>query len=421
MLHQILVMTIKELKVLSKDRGTLFSLFLLPIVFIFVMTAVGIGGRPSGRNRPIVVPVVVEDEGEYGHKLLEKLKTIQGFKPFERRDGSSLNRRAVERLIAEGSYRLALIFPRNFSKSIQNPQSETATVTFLVDPATSRRFLEPIKGVFTNVISQSVAQEQAPHMIKAGFDAIELQVSGEQKETVALISELFLQKMGDQLGSGNQSRAGLDFKEEQPADYQKPTYPTPEQVTVPSYTIFGIFFIIQTLALSLVQEKQDGTFRRLMAAPMGKATIIFGKMVPFFIINILQVVVMFSLGVFAYGMDLGNAPGALVTMVLATSMAATSLGLCIASVGKTMSQVSALGGLLSVILAAVGGMFVPASFMPSYLQVLARMTPHFWALEGFQDVMVRSVGINGIFLEAGVLVGLSAIFSLIAVWRFRFD
>ena len=64
---------------------------------------------------------------------------------------------------------------------------------------------------------------------------------------------------------------------------------------------------------------------------------------------------------------------------------------------------------------------MPTYVMPGFLQALSRFIPHAWAMQGFQDVLVRGYGLAGILPEAGVLLGFAAAFFLIGVWRFRFD
>jgi ABC-2 type transport system permease protein len=64
---------------------------------------------------------------------------------------------------------------------------------------------------------------------------------------------------------------------------------------------------------------------------------------------------------------------------------------------------------------------MPTFIIPSFIQTLTLLTPHAWAMRGFQDVLIRGYGLAGILPEAGILLGFAAVFFLIGVWRFRFD
>ena len=72
-------------------------------------------------------------------------------------------------------------------------------------------------------------------------------------------------------------------------------------------------------------------------------------------------------------------------------------------------------------LAAVGGMMVPTFVMPEFMQTLSKVSPHNWALAGYQDVIVRGLGMNAVMIEVGVLMAFAAVFFVFALWRFRFE
>jgi ABC-2 type transport system permease protein len=175
------------------------------------------------------------------------------------------------------------------------------------------------------------------------------------------------------------------------------------------------------VATSILREKQDGTFRRLMVAPMSRAALLIGKVLPYYLVNLLQVAVMFAVGVIIFGMTLGNDPLALVLLTLAAAAASTGLGLLVSALGKTAEQIGGLSTLLVITLAAIGGVMVPSYVMPDFMQTLSRISPHAWALAGYQDVIVRGLGTAAIMPEVGVLMLFAAVFFSLAVWRFKFE
>jgi ABC-2 type transport system permease protein len=111
----------------------------------------------------------------------------------------------------------------------------------------------------------------------------------------------------------------------------------------------------------------------------------------------------------------------MVVVSLATSAAATGLGLLVATLGKTPEQVGGLSTMLALTLAAVGGMMVPSFAMPEFMQTLGKLSPHYWALSGYQDVLVRGLGVADVLNEAVVLCGFALVFFIFALWRFRFQ
>jgi ABC-2 type transport system permease protein len=153
---------------------------------------------------------------------------------------------------------------------------------------------------------------------------------------------------------------------------------------------------------------------------MTRATLLVGKLIPYYLVNLVQIGLMFAVGVLLYGVRTGSVP-ALVVVSLALAASANGMGLLVAALGRTEAQVNGFSVLLAVALSALGGMMVPSFVMPPGLRLLSRFTPHAWALEGYHDAMIRGLGLRDVLPEAGVLLGFAALFFAFALWRFRFD
>ena len=118
--------------------------------------------------------------------------------------------------------------------------------------------------------------------------------------------------------------------------------------------------------------------------------------------------------------ELGSAPALLVVSV-PLALAATGLGMAIAGFARSETQGSGLAVVLVLASAALGGAMVPSFIMPELMQAIGRITPHAWAIQGYQDVLVRGQGVSGIWLESGVLLAFAAVFTAVGIWRFRFE
>jgi ABC-2 type transport system permease protein len=225
-----------------------------------------------------------------------------------------------------------------------------------------------------------------------------------------------LEGEGAKEGGGN---SGVLFQSTSPQGLQTSRHPSTTEQNIPAYTIFGVFFIVLTLASSFFQEKRDGTFQRLLAAPISNITLLVGKLLPYYFVNLIQIALMFAVGVIFFKMGLGNL-FALILVSLAVALAANGLGLFVAAVGKTEAQIGALSVLLAITLSALGGMMVPTFVMPDFMRALSFFTPHAWALSGYQDVIVRGLGVRQVLAETGALLAFAGLFFGLAFWRFRF-
>ncbi len=408
MIHQIIAITLKELKILCLDREALALLFAIPIFFILVMSFALEGVFEAGsKGHPIEILVVHPNGDPLADQTVADLKRMEGLVLIETHEGVPLTPEKIEQLIGKGVYPLALLFPENFTEQISQPAKDPLDrkidVHLISDPAMNLQLLATVKGAIERVIEHRVLLATLPQPFQEMFGpppAERANLSGDQNA-----------------GEGKRSR--VDLVHTFPKSYQLTRRPTATEQNVPGYTIFGVFFIVLTLASSFLQEKKDGTFQRILAAPLTKTALLIGKLLPYYLVNLVQIGLMFCIGIILFGMTIGNLP-ALVIVSLALAATANGLGLLVAALGKTEAQVNGLSVLLAITLSALGGMMVPTFIMPNLMKTLSLFTPHAWALTGYHDIIIRGLGVRDIFTETLVLLGFAFTFFLIALWRFRF-
>jgi ABC-2 type transport system permease protein len=425
MLNQIYAITTKELKVIFHDRGAVIGLFLMPIAFILVMTTALQGVFSAGSNQnPVQLMVVNQDTGKLADKVITDLKGVDGLNIIDHLDGQALTRSAAEDLIVARKYSIAVVFPTNFTHQVLagslDSHAAASTVSFVVDPTLGTEMLSPARGMVQGYIDREASIAQAPEKTQAGLDQMAASMPASQRPVLQQVGSAFLNQFtaGD---TAQDTNLGVAYEVVSPAKFQVEKNPSSAEQNVPGYTIYGVFFIISAIANSIFRERNDGTFRRLQAAPLSKAAILIGKLLPYYLINLLQIVVMFTIGVLVFHIGLGHDPLALVMVSLAASAAATGMGFLLAALGRTQEQVGNLGTLISVVMAAVGGMMVPSYVMPHFMQTISRFTPHAWALSGYQDIIVRGLGVVDILPAVGMLMLFALVFWAIGIWRFQFD
>ena len=428
MLRQILAIAWKDLQVLVRDRGGIVTLFLMPIMFILVMTA-AMGGMydTSPDREPVHVLVVNGDKGDLAGKVIADLKGVDGLVLEDSWDNQALTREKADALIGDGTRRVAVVFPAEFTERVlaraTDADAPAALVSFVADPAASVQFLAPIQGTVQGFVMRVTGYAQAPVQIAAAFKAMAAGIADPQRAaTVLAVGEAFVAELDGNGGLAGDATAGpVTFEQVAPATFKVRQFPNSAQQNVPGYTLFGVFWIVQMLAISLLQEKQDGTFRRLLVAPLPRAALLIGKWLPYYLLNLVQVVLMFGVGVLVFGMNLGNDLPALAIVTLAVSASATGLGLLVAALGRTPEQIGGLSALLVLLLTALGGSMMPTFAMPEFMQTLSQASPVSWAMSGYQDVIVRGLGLSAVLPETAVLMGFAAVFFGFAVWRFRFE
>jgi ABC-2 type transport system permease protein len=160
-------------------------------------------------------------------------------------------------------------------------------------------------------------------------------------------------------------------------------------VLVPSYTVLFTFFLINLMARSLIHERQMGTLFRLRAAPISSSSVLAGQTVPFFMVSVVQGILLFVFGRALFGMSWGHSPAMLLPVLICTSLAATGLGLLTATLVTTEAQVSTYATLLVIGLAGISGCFMPRDWLPDLVRDVSLATPHAWALIAYDRLLVR--------------------------------
>ena len=178
------------------------------------------------------------------------------------------------------------------------------------------------------------------------------------------------------------------------------------------FTIFGGM-------TALIQERKQGTLQRLAILPLTRAQLLGGKILARFLLGLLQFLVIFLFGALL-GMDFGQSPLALATLVLSYTLAITALSFAIGTRLENESQAGGLALLLSLILAPLGGGWWPLEVVPEFMRMVGHISPVAWAMDGFNALIFDTGGLEDVLLPVGVLLAISLLCFGIAIRRFRY-
>ena len=188
---------------------------------------------------------------------------------------------------------------------------------------------------------------------------------------------------------------------------------------LPGYLTMFVFFAAALSAEAIARERQGRTLERLLANGARREAIILGKFGGSAFRGILQLAVMWTVGVLAFGIDLGASPGAVVLISVLMALASSAFGVMLAGFVSEAKTASMAGILASLVLAPLGGCWWPLFITPDWMQTLAKLTPHGWANTGFNKLMLFGAQSADVTQEMAALAAFGAIFLAIAAWRFR--
>jgi ABC-2 type transport system permease protein len=406
-----LSVALKDLQIMLKDRGELVQLFLLPLLFIIVFSgALGaIGGGEEDTRVPL--PVVDLDGGEAAGALVDGIETAGGVRPeiYEQAE--------AQRLLDANEISRMLVIPADFTSG--TAAGQTVELRLISHPDADLQETEAVRLVVIGATNELALERQ----IMASLE----QMGEMQADNQVFSSERVLA----------QARAQFERAQTQPLIKIAQTIPSQggEREEVPDLDLLAIsgiavlfvFATAQVTARSIYDEKKVGSFRRLLAAPMGKASILSGKMLPNIIVGMMQFAVIFAFGVFGLRLlglspaSLGNDPLAVILVCLVITLCSTSFGILLAAIARTENQIGGLSSLLVWGLGILGGAFIPIFILDQYLGPVVKFIPQYWANRALSSLMLRGLGLTDVAIEIAVLLGFSVLFFLIGLWRFDFD
>lgn len=175
--------------------------------------------------------------------------------------------------------------------------------------------------------------------------------------------------------------------------------PNSVQQNVPAWLAFGMFFVVTAISSLFIQEQRDGTLARLVSMGVPYRHLILSKALPYLAINGVQAVLMLAVGVLLMPLLGGDALSlagihwpALLLVLASLSIASIGFALLLACLARTHAQANTLGPMCNILMAALGGIMVPSFVMPAAMQKLAVLSPMNWGLEGLLTVLLRHGG-----------------------------
>jgi ABC-type multidrug transport system permease subunit len=184
---------------------------------------------------------------------------------------------------------------------------------------------------------------------------------------------------------------------------------------------FGVTFLMigmmLGIALTLFDERDWGTLKRLQVSGVPLTGLLIGKVVARFIVGMVQMVLLFAVGRVLFGISLGRQPIALLIPIVGISFAASALGLVIASIARAHDSVMPLGTVVSMAMAAIGGCWWPLDFEPGWMRSFASWLPTTWTMEAFNNLTIRNLPASSTLWPFAATVGLGAIFLTAGILR----
>lgn len=414
----------KDLQIFFKDRSAMIQLLVLPLLFVVIfsgaLSEIGKNTARSGAEQDTRIPLAVVDldGGEAALTLVKEVNAAGGVRTelYEQAQAQALlDEQKIERL---------LTLPAGFSEDMVN--NRTVTLVLVNHPDASSSQTEAVRLVIDGVARDMSLESQ---ILLSLQQMGEMLASSPVEFQQAFSVERIQAQARSQFVSSN-ARPLVVLKQSVPAPAEESSNDQPltmALIAVPGVAVLFVFLTAQATASSIFEEKKVGSFRRLLASPLSKPALLSGKLLPNFLMALIQMAIIFAfgtLGLRLLGMvpfPLGNSPLALALVVGTIALCSSALGILIASLAHTEAQISGVSMLLLWVMGLLGGAVLPLFLLERFFGPLPKIIPHYWAIRALQNLTIRGLGLASVTTELAVLLGFTALFIVIGLWRFDYD
>lgn len=342
----------KELRLLLRDWHALALLFLMPGAFVVIMSLALADYFGDNQSVQFKGYLVTPDTSFAASDAF--LTTLRGTGLFDLQEGS------LSSPLKVSGRSFILLVDEDFETQLDTPGASGLGLGFAADLGVRERELirASVQQAFADYYTRLIAYE-------LGYDDDYARDELLRKDFISLLP-------GDNASS-----------------------PSAVQQNVSGWLIFAMFMIAIPLSTTVIQDRSERTLMRLQTLGASLPALYLAKLLPYGIVNLLQLLVMLMLGAWllpllgSSGLSLQVSLPALLLMGIATSFVALSVASLVATVARTVEQATVISGGLTILLAAISGIMIPTFLMPPAMQSLAALSPMNWALEGFLEVLVR--------------------------------
>lgn len=397
---RILDLALKDLSQMLRDKRSLLFLIAMPIAFTFFMGFAyrNVGDDGNADNRIPLAVVDPEPDAVLNKSLVARLESSDSIRIESMNEADGMD------ALHKGDVAGVLIIPAGFSQQVS--AGNTAQLTLIADSVSIQgqslyQLLRvPISQLMSAVeISREtvdiVGAANASAEQRAAFDLAWSKWNETSKISLVKVEQAVAAESSDWTGGNpyNQSSPGI----------------------LVQFAIFGLV----TSAQILVQEKKFRTLQRLITTAMKPWEIVAGHMLAMFTITLLQTVVLIVFGQFALKVNYLREPLGVLLMAVTLGLWVSSMGLLIGVIAKEEQQVILYSMIAMFLFSALGGTWFPLEATGGAFAAIGKAMPSAWAMNGLQNILIRGLGLESVWMAGLILSAYGIGFFLLAVWRFR--
>lgn len=400
-MRRIFAMAGLNLTQLFRDRSEMLAVIGLPLLLTWVFgSAFGAGAAAK-----TTVPIAHLDNSTYAQTVIAAVDepsaiVVARVTPAE-----------AYRRVRDGEAPLAIVIPRGFGAAVE--QNTGATIQTVRDPSSSeaQAIVELVQGAANRIAADAKAVRVTATVLANGNGGIYPSNAPDFRELYAEADRFW-----------NPPPVGLEaLTVKASASHASEMKASSNTQYSLGFTVFFVLMVALSGAGGIIEERELGTLRRLLATPSSRSQIILGKVLGVVGIASFEAAILVGFGALIFHVPWGDAPLPVVLLLGALVLCCTGLGIMLSALMRTRSQLSAITPVLSTAMAMIGGCYWPIDITPPFMQKLALMTPTGWAMIGLKNTVARGMGVDAVLLPIAVLLGMAGVFFVVGLSRLRLE
>jgi ABC-2 type transport system permease protein len=396
-LKHIWFIALKDLRLFVTDRGALIFFILFPFFFITLFVFMNIGVSEDTKLQLHIASH--EAEGGLSYQVIDALEQASEWEIVVMDYDEAY--RAVEDKEISGF----LAFPADFTASLMKGEGTDLEVVTDAEAIEDRAALLGL--------GQTISSRVGAQFLVADLSLMFLIDEGLLDPTDSAAIEQLIQQV---IAGSSSAPSFITYDTVTVGEVEKENA---SDWVIPGYLTMFVFFGAALGAETIVRERQNHTLERLLASSVRREALLGGIFTGTAAKGLIQIILFWGVGILAFKMNIGNSPAAVIILSILMVIASAAFAIMLATLVKTQRSAGSIAVLASLLLAPIGGCWWPLFILPRWMQALAKITPHGWAMLGFNKLMLFGADFGDVVPEMLALVGFAVFFSIIAVWRFR--
>jgi ABC-2 type transport system permease protein len=424
-MHKFFASIVKEFLILLRDYAGLAILFIMPAVMIIVITLVQDTTFKTFKEAKIPIIIINNDKDTLGNAIEKGIIESSFFEISTAYKGKVLDEKTAQQLVASGKFQIGIVIAEGTSNKIRQNATFKAnkTLTALGFPISQSDIQEVTDSVNLKIFIDPALKKSFKSSVLTTLEKYTSKIE------MKIALKMFIEEMAKIFPKFKdlefENTELIHLQESYASNSDMTIIPTSTQHNVPSWTMFAMFFIVLPLSGSIIKEREEGSLFRLMTMPGSYFTVMSAKATVYIVVCLLQLVLMLLEGIFVLPLmglsvlDLGTNYIGLAIIGISSAFAATGYGMLVGTVATSQIQGSSFGSISIIILAAIGGVWVPEYVMPAFMKTLSSYSPLNWGLDAFYNIFVRNSDIKTILPDSLRLFAFFISCSLLSVGYFR--